>query len=771
MSESGQFQEYERRTKLADIDFGEHCVVIADASLPSYLLSELPDPILVTAGESLKTLASVEHLAEMVLQRRSTRPLVLVGVGGGSVGDAVGFLAAVLWRGVELWHVPTTLVAMVDSAHGGKTAVNLGSAKNQLGVFYPASRVFLIDQCLADLPVMLRKEGMVEVLKALWLGDAEAVRTLSPTQIERCVFAPHHDALPLLGQLIERAIRVKLDIVREDPKEERGIRTVLNLGHTVAHALELSIGMHHGFAVAWGLAASLHLSEDMGMNESVRNLLWSQLLPLLQPLPDDLSDEALLAAMTRDKKRRDRTLRSIVLQDIGRPLLVTSISANEWLRALRVVHREFVTTAVRVSVPDARAVDIALEASKSELNRALIIAAQRMGRTTIHGTSRADDVRYMVRALRQLSYPVEETQTGFVVDNMTRRMDSTSYEHERVVYVGEGGTTFRFLVALCCTSLRRSKIIASPALLKRPHEALFRALRSGGATIESFDDGTGQGVVVRGWEHMPGTLSVEAYASSQFASALALLAVGAERPFTLRLLSWPSSASYFLMTLEMLKFAGVDVLSHGDLFAMNQTERLNDALTLEAEEDASSRAVWSVAHALGHPVRLRRSTSVSLQPDTAVESLLQRLTRVSDVNAEIVIDLADTPDLLPVLAVAAVGLKRRVVFNALNTLRFKESNRLDDFASSLATEGVNVTVREDQMIVDARAERQAQTGRFSTLGDHRLAMAAALIAWIDGEVIIDDAWCVRKSYPTFWDDARRAGWSIEAHASGGVVPG
>ena len=168
----------DRRASTADIDLPDDAVVIADEALPARLLGGFDAPLTVAAGESLKTLARVERLADRVLDCRASKPLTIVAVGGGSIGDAVGFLASILWRGVDLWHVPTTLLAMVDSAHGGKTAVNLGRAKNQLGTFYPADRVVLVEEALETLPIEQRRDGLVELVKGLWLGDSDALELL-----------------------------------------------------------------------------------------------------------------------------------------------------------------------------------------------------------------------------------------------------------------------------------------------------------------------------------------------------------------------------------------------------------------------------------------------------------------------------------------------------------------------------------------------------------------------------------------------------------------
>ncbi|MBR9975585.1 MAG: hypothetical protein KFF77_08380 [Bacteroidetes bacterium] len=763
MTEASEGIRPERVASLSDIIMPEHAVVVADRRLPQSLLARLPHPLLVDAGEKLKTLEGVGTLAEHVLQRRTGRPLTLVAVGGGSVGDAVGFLSSILWRGVDLWHVPTTLVAMVDSAHGGKTAVNLGSAKNQLGTYYPASRVLLVEEFLATLPVAQRREGMVELLKVLWLGDAGATWALHGRQIEQLTFAPFEEIRSLLGPMIDHAVAIKRRIVASDPREERGLRTVLNLGHTLAHALELTTGLSHGAAVAWGMAAGIDLAAERGLPSDSAAQCRDTLFPLLTPLPELPDDSVLHAAIDRDKKRSDGHLRSVLLRDVGTPSVTTELSAADWTAALRAVAARFRGARVRTALTTPRAASLRIEASKSELNRALVIAAQRMGRTVINGHSEADDVRCMLRGLRTLGYAIEETPRGYLVDNLNRGFRLGDEEEERTLFVCEGGTTFRFLLALACTNVKPTKFLLSPALMRRPHDALLRTLRSGGATIEEFHDGSGQGYVVRGWQRMPQVFSVDPSQSSQYVSAIALLAVGAEAPFTIRLLGDPVSRSYLDLTYAMLEQAGVEIIAHGDVVALNQSDRLNEKWSIEIEADQSSSAVWNVAHFLGHPIETGQKARIPRQPDGAVEAYLIKLRDARRAPQEI--DLSAVPDLLPVLAVAVLsaagGVTHPVTFTGVAHLRHKESNRLDAFAASLRAVGVNAEVRDDGLMLHPSPPPQPDA-LFETHGDHRLVMAGMLLALVHkGDVLLDQPWSVAKSYPAFWDDARRAGWTLQ----------
>ncbi|MBI5646808.1 MAG: hypothetical protein HY962_07730 [Ignavibacteriae bacterium] len=739
---------------LADIPFDESCLVLADARLPRVVLDALPDPILVESGEEVKTLAAVERLAGQVLARRAARPLVLVAVGGGSLGDAVGFLASILWRGVPVWQVPTTLLAMADSAHGGKTAVNLGAAKNQLGTFHPAERVYIVESLLGTLPYPLRREGFVEILKALMLGDAARVTSLHPEEIEELVYRPYARVAPRLGELLHAAIAVKHSIVAEDPREERGIRTVLNLGHTLGHALERSAGIPHGDAVAWGLRVMLEVSRGAGLPPDVHTALAALLFPLLRPLPKPPTRDELLRALGFDKKHGVSGLRSVLLSDAGRPIVTDAVGRGEWVDAFEVCYRAFDTCTVNAWLRDAQMVTLRPEAGKSELNRALMIAAQRVGATHITGVSDADDVRAMRDALRALGVPLEDVPGGYRVDYAAHPPQPGG--PPRVIDCGSGGTTFRFLLALAATHVKETLLRISPQLDARPHDALVHALRKGGASIEHGTDALGPFYRVRGWDDMPASFSVDAAQSSQYASAIALLAAGSDTPFTLRLLGDVASRSYLDMTVRMLEAAGVETIAHGDLIALNPTARLREPVLLAAPSDSSAAAVWKTAAFFEHMLRVDDDGA---GPDAAIDAMLEQIVR-GQKSDEIVLNCAETPDLVPVLGIAALRSSKPVRITGVPQLRAKESNRIDGYIASLAAVGVRLQPAADGFLVPAHAARGLHDGTFHPLGDHRLLMAGFLLSMIIGEITLADPWCVAKSYPAFWEHARMAGWTV-----------
>ncbi len=273
--------------------------------------------ILVPDGDRTKRLAVVERLYQRLLALGADRGTALVALGGGMVGDLTGFTAATFLRGVPFVQVPTTVLAMVDASVGGKVGVNLPQGKNLVGAFHQPRLVWIDVATLRSLPTRKRSAGFAEVVKAAALADeaffarlerdAEALMELDPRRL-----------VPVLG----RAIAIKAEIVAQDERES-GPRMLLNLGHTLAHAVEALTGYRgilHGEAVAMGMVYSARRSEQLRLAPEGTAARLEALLRRFG-LPTELprfSREAYLAALRVDKKKRDGRIRYVVLRRIGR---------------------------------------------------------------------------------------------------------------------------------------------------------------------------------------------------------------------------------------------------------------------------------------------------------------------------------------------------------------------------------------------------------------------------------------------------------------------
>lgn len=260
-------------------------------------------------GETAKTLATVEDLCRRFAAWGLLRGDAVIALGGGVVGDTAGFAAATYHRGIAVLQVPTTLLAMVDAAIGGKTAVNLPEGKNLVGAFHQPVGVVADTDTLTTLPESEYRSGLGEVAKYALLGDVVADPTglVDLLRLETTAVLARDPAV--LGDLVTRCVRIKADVVARDPEERTGLRATLNLGHTFAHALETAggYGLTHGEAVAIGLVFAGALAggcERVGPDVVDRYQAVPATLGLVTEVPggEGLDAEALLALMRRDKK-------------------------------------------------------------------------------------------------------------------------------------------------------------------------------------------------------------------------------------------------------------------------------------------------------------------------------------------------------------------------------------------------------------------------------------------------------------------------------------
>lgn len=275
-------------------------------------------------AEAAKNLATVEKLTQMLVRAGADRHSLLIAVGGGVVGDVAGFVAASYLRGVALVQVPTTLVAQVDSAIGGKTGVNLPEGKNLVGAFYPPRLVLVDPRALTTLPEREFRGGMAEVIKYGVIADPKLFAFLE--KYMDVILRRHSGALE---RVIRRSVEIKARVVSKDERES-GLREILNFGHTFGHALESVTHyrrFQHGEAIAWGMMCAALLGHEVaGMPADAVSRIVS-LVRRIGPLPSwpPVKPAELLHAMHSDKKAREGKLRFVLSGKIGRASTVNGI--------------------------------------------------------------------------------------------------------------------------------------------------------------------------------------------------------------------------------------------------------------------------------------------------------------------------------------------------------------------------------------------------------------------------------------------------------------
>jgi 3-dehydroquinate synthase len=288
---------------------------------------DAPVVLFLEPGEKYKTLASVEKLLRQMVRAGGDRGSLLIAFGGGIVGDVGGFAAAIYMRGISYIQVPTTLLAQVDSSVGGKTGVNLPEGKNLVGSFHHPLAVFADIEVLGTLPDRELRAGLMESVKAGIIRDRALVRFMEEHADEVLGRDPK-----ALEKVIAASIRMKADVVNRDERES-GLRMILNLGHTVGHALEQATGYRtllHGEAVGWGMVAALWLARKRGTISSQQFERLERLIHRYGPLPTlKLRTGKVVAAAGGDKKNVGGVRRFVLPVGIGDAGVVEDVTAAE----------------------------------------------------------------------------------------------------------------------------------------------------------------------------------------------------------------------------------------------------------------------------------------------------------------------------------------------------------------------------------------------------------------------------------------------------------
>lgn len=329
-------------TMIAKVIQKPRVFIVTDEIVRAHYLSPLQDScaaaglqtdsLTLPPGESSKTFAQLEHVVETMLAAKVERSTTVVALGGGVIGDLTGFAAAITLRGMDFVQVPTTLLAQVDSSVGGKTGINTAQGKNLAGRFHQPKAVLADTTVISTLPERERLAGYAEICKYGLLGDPVFWAWLEANG--QRVLANDSDAL---AYAVEESCKAKARVVIEDERES-GVRALLNLGHTFAHAFEAELGytgkLLHGEAVGLGMVLAFDLSARLGLCPQedaarVRAHLGSVGLPVTAHDLGDLDADVLLGHMAQDKKVKDGAITFVMVRGIGKAFLTQDVPLEE----------------------------------------------------------------------------------------------------------------------------------------------------------------------------------------------------------------------------------------------------------------------------------------------------------------------------------------------------------------------------------------------------------------------------------------------------------
>ena len=332
---------------LKDLEFsGRKACIVTDSNVEQLYLAEVSEAcreifskvtsFVFPAGEAQKNLDTVKNLYTHLIEEHFDRRDLLIALGGGVVGDLTGFAAATYLRGIDFIQIPTTLLAQVDSSIGGKTGVDFDQYKNMVGAFHHPRLVYMNMNTLKTLPDEQFSCGMGEVLKTALIRDEAFYGwvIVHMTEINDRVY-------PVLDKMIQKCCDIKRKIVEADP-DEKGERAVLNLGHTIGHAIEKlkDFQMLHGQCVALGTVAAAYISFKRG-NLSTEEFYEIRDMNVGFDLPmyfDGLNPEEILAATKSDKKMENGAIKFVLLDSMGHAVVDRTVTDEELLEAINFIN-------------------------------------------------------------------------------------------------------------------------------------------------------------------------------------------------------------------------------------------------------------------------------------------------------------------------------------------------------------------------------------------------------------------------------------------------
>ncbi|KXN82956.1 Pentafunctional AROM polypeptide [Leucoagaricus sp. SymC.cos] len=777
----------------------------ASGPKPRFISSVIPP------GETSKSREGKAQIEDFLLLNKCTRDTVILALGGGVIGDLVGFVAATFMRGVRFVQIPTTLLAMVDSSVGGKTAIDTPHGKNLIGSFWQPEYIFIDATFLETLPQREFSNGMAEVVKTAAIWDEREFLSLEARSAEifAAIQTPSQNfagrtkntrsaAQDLLLSVIVGSISVKAHIVTIDERET-GLRNLVNFGHSIGHAIEavLTPTILHGECISVGMILEAELSRQMGILSQVAVGRLSRCLKAYN-LPITLSDprianlpaarlltvDRLLDIMAIDKKNSGANKKIVILSRIGATYEQKATVVKDALIA------KTLSEAAKVipGIPSHNPVVMSTPGSKSISNRTLVLAALGKGTCRLRNLNllHSDDTQVMMAALGELKgakFSWEDNGDTLVVEGGEGSLSVPPKGKE--LYLGNAGTAARFL-ATVCTLVQKSPqddadatIITGNARMKqRPIGPLVTALRANGSHITCLETDGCLPLAIKPEGLKGGVIQLAASVSSQYVSSILLCAPYAVEPVTLELTGGQViSQPYIDMTIAMMKTFGVDVVRRSDpttgkfldVYDIPKGVYVNPP-TYNIESDASSATYpLAIAAITGTSCTIDNIGTSSLQGDakfakevlekmgatvtqTETKTTVQgppigSLKAIEEVDMEIMTDA-----FLTATAVAAVATGKTRILGIANQ-RVKECNRIRAMIDQLAKFGVECIELDGGLEIIGRPISELKRGvSVHCYDDHRVAMAFSVLSAVIEDTVIEEKRCVEKTWPNWWDD-------------------
>ena len=542
-------------------------------------------------GEKQKNADTFIKILEFLGENNVSRSDVIVSLGGGVSGDISGFSAASFKRGINLVHIPTSLLSMVDSSVGGKTAINLASGKNLAGAFYQPSLVLIDTDTLKTLPAENFSEGLAEVIK---------YGVLKSPEILDWVKNPHEN----IQKIIELSIKIKSDIVEID-EFDLGERQTLNLGHTVGHAIEIlsNFKISHGNAVAIGMsiiskAAEVFGDAQKGTHEKIVDSLKSANLPY----ETSFSPEEILKYMLTDKKADADTINLIIPKNLGE-CEIKRLPIEDLLAYISAGLKKSITL-----FPKSLSGEVKAPFSKSYVHRLLICAALSKNPSKLIFSDTSEDIEATKNILTAIGAKINKTPDGL---NVTP-IDFNALPKHINADCKESGSTLRFLLPVISALGINASLEMKGRLPNRPLSPLYELLLEKGVTLSEM----GKSPLSASGKLHGNSFKIKGDVSSQFISGL-LFALPLLGGGDLLIEGKIESEGYINMTLDTLRLSGIEINRSQNKISAKGTYSIPSETFPEG--DFSNGAFWICAGAIGkNPLKITNLNPDSLQGDKKI---------------------------------------------------------------------------------------------------------------------------------------------------------
>jgi pentafunctional AROM polypeptide len=757
-------------------------------------------------GESSKSRSTKADIEDWMLSQNPPcgRDTVVIALGGGVIGDLTGFIAATYMRGVRYVQVPTTLLAMVDSSIGGKTAIDTPLGKNLIGAIWQPSRIYIDLEFLETLPAREFINGMAEVIKTAAISSEEEFTALEDNA-DAILDAVRSDRKQgrfdgirdILKARILASARHKAFVVSADEREG-GLRNLLNWGHSIGHAIEaiLTPQILHGECVAIGMVKEAELARHLGI---LKGVAVARIVKCISAygLPTSMKDsrvrkltagkhcsvDQLLFNMALDKKNDGPKKKVVLLSAIGRTYEPkASVVSNDEIAVVLAPSIE-----VHPGVPKTLNVTCAPPGSKSISNRALVLAALGSGTCRIKNLLHSDDTEVMLNALEKLgaaTFSWEDEGEVLVVNGMGGKITASPSE----LYLGNAGTASRFLTTVATlatpSTVNESILTGNNRMKQRPIGDLVDALTVNGADVEYMErKGSLPLKIAASGGFAGGKINLAAKVSSQYVSSLLMCAPYAKEPVTLKLVGGkPISQPYIDMTTAMMRSFGIDVqksTTEEHTYHIPQAHYVNPTEYVVESDASSATYPLAIAALTGITCTVPNIGSKSLQGDArfAVEVLRpmgctveqgDHSTTVTGPASGILrplpnVDMEPMTDaFLGASVLAAIargeGSNHTTRIYGIANQRVKECNRIKAMKDELAKFGVVCREHDDGLEIDGieRSTLRQPTGGVYCYDDHRVAFSFSLLSLVAPKsTLILEKECVGKTWPGWWDTLKQ----------------